>query len=100
MSESAEWLTEAEAAKHCRCSLWAFRRMGLAANDAGGRKVYHRRSLDAALMNRPWRPSTSAAKPTISTGRQTASSSGGLSGRLKSERLRPYAPRKRQNSQG
>ena len=48
----SDWLTEAEAAEHCRGSLWAFRRMGLPAKDSGGRKVYNRESLDAAIHSR------------------------------------------------
>lgn len=69
-----EWLTEQEAADYCRCSLWAFRRMRLAARDSGGRKVYHRRSLDDALMARPWQPSTGAETPITSTGARMVSS--------------------------
>lgn len=52
---TATWLTESEAADYCRCSLRAFQNMGLPAQDAGGRKVFHRPSLDAAILARPWR---------------------------------------------
>src|SRR5690606_41119454 len=95
-----DWLTEAEAATYCRCSLWAFRKMRLDAKDSGGRKVYHRASLDAALHSRPWRPSTSAASPTTSTGGKMASSTADPSGRLTARRLRPYAPRKKRSATG
>lgn len=99
-AESHDWLLEAEAAEHCRCSLWAFRKMGLPANDSGGRKVYSRQSLDLALAGRAWQRSTNAEAAGISTGGQRASNSADPSGRLKNARLRPYAPRKRQNSGG
>lgn len=62
-----DWMTEPEAADYARCSLWSFRKMRLAACNSGGRKVYHRGSIDAALMARPWQPSTSAEAPTTST---------------------------------
>lgn len=94
----ADWLTEPEAATYARCSLWAFRKMRLPAYDSGGRKVYHRATLDAALLSRPWQPSTSAATPTTSTGGKAGSSTADLSARLTAKRLRPYAPRKRLNS--
>ena len=95
-----DWMTEDEAAEYCRCSKWAFRKMRLPANNSGGRKVYHRATLDACLLSRPWQPSTNAATPITSTGGRTARSFAGLSERLTDARLRPYAPRKKQNSQG
>lgn len=94
------WFTEPEAAEYCRCSFRAFREMRLPAKNSGGRKVYNRDTLDSALNSRPWQPSTSAARPTISTGAGTANRSAALSARLTDERLRPYVPRKKQNSPG
>src|SRR6185312_4268199 len=96
----SDWLTVPEAAEYCRCSVRAFLNMHLAAHDAGGRKVYHRQSLDAAIMARTWRNSTSAAPVTTSTGQRAANDSGAVSGRLTAQRLRPYKPRKKQNSTG
>lgn len=55
LAAQQSWFTEAEAAEYARCSLWAFRRMGIPAKDSGGRKVYHRSSIDAALEARPQR---------------------------------------------
>jgi hypothetical protein len=92
------WFTEREAAEYCRCSFRAFRDMRLPAQNSGGRKVYNRATLDAALLSRPWQPSTSAEPRTTSTGAKTAGNYGALSARLTDERLRPYAPRKKQNS--
>ena len=102
MSESviADWLTEPEAADYARCSVWAFRKMRLPAKDSGGRKVYSRRSLDLALEARPWQRSTKEAAAGISTGVTMGSSTVGHSDRLKSVRLKPYAPKKKQNSTG
>jgi hypothetical protein len=94
------WLTEQEAADYCRCCLKSFRRMGLPASNSGGRKVYHRANLDQALLTRPWRPSTSAARPTTSTGERAAFSTDALSERLTAKRRRPYAPRRKPNSTG
>lgn len=95
-----DWLLEAEAAEYCRCSLRSFQRMGLPANDAGGRKVYSRQSLDLALAGRAWQRSTNAAVAGISTGGPMAHKSAGPSDRLTAVRLRPFVSRKRQNSGG
>lgn len=77
----ARWLTEAEAAEYCRCSLWAFRRMGLPANNSGGRKVYFRETLDACIHARPW-----SREPRVVPNSP-------LDARLSAIRLRPYKPR-------
>lgn len=88
MSESNDqrfdsWLTESEAAQYCRCSLWAFRKMGLPASNSGGRKVYFRETLDRCLHARPWsrEPSAKSVSP--------------ANPRLAAVRLRPYKPRKK-----
>ena len=96
----SDWLTEPEAAEYCRCSVAGFRNMRLPASNSGGRKVYHRGSLDAAILSRPWQRSTNAVKPTISTGARTGSSSVAVSERLTGKRLRPFAPRKPQSLRG
>jgi len=80
------WLTESEAADYCRCSLWAFRKMGLHAYNSGGRKVYFRDAIDRCLHSRPWSraqlvPSAPPADP-----------------RLSAVRLRPYKPRKKRGA--
>ena len=87
------WFTEAEAAEYCRCSIRAFRGMRLPAQNSGGRKVYHRDALDAALMSRSWEsvPKLSSAGPKA----HASTDSLKLWERLKSERLRPYKPRKK-----
>lgn len=54
-----EWLREPEAAQYCGCCLSSFRLMGIPASNSGGRKVYYRATLDAALHARPWQRSTS-----------------------------------------
>lgn len=97
---AADWMSEQEAADYCCCSLTNFRKMTLPAYNSGGRKVYHRASLDAAILARPWRPSTSAATPITSTGAKAAPSTGGASARLTAERLRPYASRKKRSLAG
>ena len=88
MSESTgqrshSWLTEAEAAQYCRCSLWAFRKMGLPASNSGGRKVYFRETLDRCLHARPWSREPSATPVPLEDPR------------LSAVRLRPYKPRKK-----
>ena len=87
------WFTEPEAAEYCRCSFRAFRDMRLPAQNSGGRKVYHREALDAALLSRPWESvsNVSPAGPKA----HAAGDSLELWERLKSERLRPYKPRKK-----
>lgn len=95
-----DWLTESEAATYCRCSEWSFRRMRLPAYNAGGRKVYHRSTIDAAIFSRPWQPSTNVATPTTSTGETRASRSVDPSERLTGKRLRPFVPRKRKAGGG
>ena len=94
------WLTVDQAAVYCKCSKRAFLNMHLPANDAGGRKVYHRQSLDAAIMARTWQSSTNAAPATTSTGQKAANDSGAVLGRLASQRLRPYKPRKKPSCAG
>jgi hypothetical protein len=85
------WLLEAEAAEYCRCSLWAFRKMGIPAKNSGGRKVYSRASLDEVIEGRDWTRSLrgGAAAP------QTSSRRPELGDRLTAVRLRPYKPRKK-----
>ncbi len=100
MSEQSAWMYEAEAAEYCRCSVWALRKMRLPASNSGGRKVYNRARLDAALESRPWQRSTNAATPTTSTGGKAAISTGDPSERLTAVRLRPYAPRKKRSLPG
>ena len=96
----SDWMLEPEAAEYCRCSVWAFRKMRIQAKNSGGRKVYHRASLDASLNSRPWQRSTNAETPITSTGGKVVSSIGDPSARLTGKRLRPFVPRKRLNSQG
>ena len=91
MSESEtkrfdSWLTEAEAAEYCRCSLWSFRKMGLPAHNSGGRKVYFRETLDRCLQARPW--SRGAAATSVPP----------ADARLSAIRLRPYKPRKKRGA--
>lgn len=98
-ASDSPWLYEGEAAEYCRCSTSSLREMRLPASDSGGRKVYHRASLDAAILSRQWQRSTNAGKPTTSTGVRTGSSFAGVSERLTGKRLRPFVARKQQNSQ-
>ena len=87
------WLTEPEAAEYCRCSLRAFRHMRLPAQNSGGRKVYNRANLDAALLARPWYPSSVRTPLAITTPKSDELAL--LYGdRLTARRLRPYKPRK------
>ena len=90
MVDEKTWLTVPEAAEHCRCSVRAFLNMHLPANDAGGRKVYHREALDAAIMARTWRRSTNSV-----AGLTVTADYGALSERLIGKRRRPYKPRKK-----
>lgn len=92
MSEvNTPWMTVEEAAEYLRCSLRSFLRMRLPAHDSGGRKVYHRGSLDAAILARPWRrtedpfPESLALQP--------------VNDRLSTKRIRPYRPRKSATAQ-
>lgn len=93
------WLTEQEAALYCRCSLWSFRQMNLPAQNSGGRKVYHRTTLDASIHARTWQRSTPAAEPGTSTSVSTGGRSDIRSKLQSAKRLRPFVPRKRQNSE-
>lgn len=92
---NSPWLTEAEAAEYCRCSVWSFRNMRLPAKNSGGRKVYHRSTLDASIHSRPWQRSTSDEASGTSTSEQTIGKSASLSERLTGKRQRPYKPRKK-----
>lgn len=84
-----EWLLEAEAAEYCRCSVWAFRKMGAPAKNSGGRKVYRRSTLDEFIRSRPWEHSPRGG------GAKKAASRADLPVNLTAVRLRPYKPRKK-----
>lgn len=79
---TSPWLTEREAAEYAKCSLGAFRRMRLVAYNSGGRKVYFRSDVDAALFARPWSHQVETP-PALLSSRSN----------LRSERIRPYKPR-------
>lgn len=82
-SQQSPWLTEAEAAEYSRCSMWALRRMRLPAYNSGGRKVYFKPHIDAALLARPWAPPVPLAFPLLADRPN-----------LRNGRIRPYKPRK------
>ena len=104
MSEVAHneqvWFTVPEAAAYLRQSVRKFAELGITAHGSGARKVYHRDALDAWMFSNPWPDSTNAARATTSTGPKMANVSGALLERLTAKRLRPYKPRKKQNSTG
>lgn len=108
-----DFLTEDEAAAYCGVSPSAFQRgassEGIRARRFLWRKLYAKSELFNALDRAPqWLQSTgrstggmsksgSPAPTRTSTGLKGASS-GAHSARLRPERLKPFAPRKRQNS--
>lgn len=100
--DGKDWFREPEAAEYCGVALSTFREgirtLGVAAKRVFGRKLYSRAALNAAIAASPeWQPSTPAADPGISVGPKAVSTSGDPSARLRPQRLRKYAPRKRQS---
>ena len=92
------YLREKDAAAYACCSVSAFREMGIPACNSGGRKVYDKTVIDAAIRARAWRSSTNAAPATTWTGRKMGSDSGAALENLTPQRLREFKPRKRRSS--
>lgn len=94
------YLREKDAAAYACCSVSAFRAMGLPACNSGGRKVYDKAVIDAAIRARAWRSSTNAVHATTWTGQKPVNDSGAALANLTPQRLREFKPRKRRSLPG